>query len=81
MEFCSSSTADNWHNGDGMKKRELETPALVMDLDAMEHNLATMAEFSRKAQVNLRPHFKNHGILALETGKLRPARSGLRSRE
>ena len=60
-----------------MKKHDLETPALVMDLDAMEHNLATMAEFSRKACVNLRPHFKNHAILALAARQVKAGAVGI----
>jgi D-serine deaminase-like pyridoxal phosphate-dependent protein len=39
---------------------ELDTPALVVDLDAMERNLARMAAFARAAGVRLRPHAKMH---------------------
>jgi 3-hydroxy-D-aspartate aldolase len=39
---------------------EIETPALVIDLDALERNIAKMAEFSRSAGVRLRPHAKTH---------------------
>jgi len=38
----------------------IETPALVIDLDAMERNLARMAEFARTHGVRLRPHAKMH---------------------
>jgi D-serine deaminase-like pyridoxal phosphate-dependent protein len=38
----------------------IDTPALVLDLDAMERNLARMASFARKAGVRLRPHAKMH---------------------
>jgi D-serine deaminase-like pyridoxal phosphate-dependent protein len=41
----------------------LETPALLVDLDAMESNLATISEFYRNTRVKARPHFKNHGVL------------------
>jgi D-serine deaminase-like pyridoxal phosphate-dependent protein len=60
-----------------MKKLELETPALMMDLDVMDHNLATMAEFSRRARVNLRPHFKNHAILALADRQVKAGAIGI----
>lgn len=60
-----------------MKKQDLETPALVMDLDAMEDNLATMAEFSRNARVSLRPHFKNHAILALASRQVKAGAIGI----
>ena len=38
----------------------IDTPALVVDLDAMERNLATMAAYARKSGVRLRPHAKMH---------------------
>ncbi|WP_372527161.1 DSD1 family PLP-dependent enzyme [Piscinibacter sp.] len=38
----------------------IDTPALVIDLDAMERNLARMAEFARAHHVRLRPHAKMH---------------------
>jgi D-serine deaminase-like pyridoxal phosphate-dependent protein len=38
----------------------IDTPALVLDLDAMERNLARMASFARRAGVRLRPHAKMH---------------------
>ena len=39
---------------------ELDTPALVLDLDAFEHNLATMAADIRGLGVSWRPHAKAH---------------------
>jgi 3-hydroxy-D-aspartate aldolase len=39
---------------------QLQTPALVVDLDAMERNIAHMAEHARKAHIALRPHAKTH---------------------
>ena len=39
---------------------QIDTPALVVDLDAMERNIARMAEFARKHQVLWRPHAKLH---------------------
>lgn len=36
------------------------TPALVIDLDAMERNLAAMALFARSHGIRLRPHAKMH---------------------
>ncbi|GEJ59246.1 alanine racemase [Anaeromyxobacter diazotrophicus] len=38
----------------------VDTPALVLDLDAMERNLERMAAFARSAGVRLRPHAKMH---------------------
>ena len=39
---------------------EIDTPALIVDLDAFEHNLHKLAGFSRSAGVRLRPHAKTH---------------------
>ena len=38
----------------------IETPALVIDLDAMERNLARMADYARSHGIRLRPHAKMH---------------------
>ncbi|HEV7575994.1 MAG TPA: DSD1 family PLP-dependent enzyme [Caldimonas sp.] len=38
----------------------IDTPALVVDLEAMERNLATMAAFAQRHGVRLRPHAKMH---------------------
>ena len=43
----------------------IDTPALVIDLDAMERNLAAMATFARQNRVKLRPHAKMHKSAAL----------------
>ncbi|MGH7022025.1 MAG: DSD1 family PLP-dependent enzyme [Caulobacteraceae bacterium] len=41
-------------------RRDMATPALVVDLDALERNIAAMAAFAREAGLNLRPHAKTH---------------------
>jgi len=38
----------------------LATPALVIDRDALDRNLARMAEFARAHGIALRPHAKTH---------------------
>jgi D-serine deaminase-like pyridoxal phosphate-dependent protein len=38
----------------------IETPSLVIDLDAMERNLSRMAAFAKEHKVRLRPHAKMH---------------------
>ena len=49
--------------GDGVAA--IDTPALVIDLDAMERNLTAMAEFARGHGVCLRPHAKMHKCAAI----------------
>jgi 3-hydroxy-D-aspartate aldolase len=39
---------------------DVETPALVVDLDALDRNIAKMAELARTAGVRVRPHAKTH---------------------
>ena len=44
----------------GANADAVDTPALLLDLDAFEANVAAMAEFARGAGVRLRPHAKSH---------------------
>jgi 3-hydroxy-D-aspartate aldolase len=44
----------------GMPYADIDTPALVIDLDAFERNLKRMADAVSKAGVRLRPHAKTH---------------------
>jgi D-serine deaminase-like pyridoxal phosphate-dependent protein len=39
---------------------QIETPALLIDMEALEANIRLMAEFMRGRRVRLRPHFKTH---------------------
>jgi len=49
----------------GQSVAKLDTPALLVDLRAMERNMQTMAHFFWKRPAKLRPHFKNHRVLDL----------------
>lgn len=44
----------------GDRLEQIDTPALIIDLDAFERNLQTMADFARKRNIHLRPHAKTH---------------------
>ena len=44
----------------GMPLADVDTPALVIDLDAFDRNLRRMADFVGKAGVRLRAHAKTH---------------------
>jgi D-serine deaminase-like pyridoxal phosphate-dependent protein len=46
------------------------TPALVIDLDAMERNLAAMAAYARSHGVRLRPHAKMHKSAAIARAQI-----------
>ena len=41
-------------------RTELNTPVLVVDLDALKRNIARMARFAETKRLNLRPHTKTH---------------------
>ena len=43
----------------------IDTPALVLDLDAMDRNIAAMARFAQQHGVRWRPHAKMHKSAAL----------------
>jgi D-serine deaminase-like pyridoxal phosphate-dependent protein len=45
---------------DPLRRDRLRTPALVLDLDALERNIATMVATAKAAGVALRPHAKSH---------------------
>ena len=51
----------------GMGLADVDTPALIIDLDAFEANLARMAQAAQVCGVRLRPHAKTHkcAIIAL----------------
>ena len=44
----------------GMREDEVDTPALLIDLDAFEYNLDTMAKAIEGTGVKLRAHAKTH---------------------
>ncbi len=43
-----------------MSRRRLATPALIVDLDLLEENIARMAGFCEAENIALRPHAKSH---------------------
>ncbi len=44
----------------GLPKTELDTPALLIDLDKMESNIRTMSNYFETVNAGLRPHVKTH---------------------
>jgi D-serine deaminase-like pyridoxal phosphate-dependent protein len=49
----------------GQAVAAIDTPSLVVDLDAMQRNLSRMAEFARKHDIRWRPHAKMHKSSAI----------------
>ena len=60
-----------------MTVAELDTPALIIDLDIMERNLRRMAEYTREHGLRLRPHTKTHKIPALARKQIEMGAAGL----
>lgn len=56
---------------------ELETPAVVVDLDVMDRNLARMAAYCREQQLLLRPHTKSHKIPELAQRQIASGARGI----
>ena len=56
---------------------ELDTPAVVVDLDVMERNLSRMADYSRTHNLLLRPHTKSHKIPELAKRQLASGATGI----
>lgn len=56
---------------------DLDTPALLIDLDIMERNLQRMADYARQHNLRLRPHTKTHKIPALGQRQLALGAAGL----
>jgi D-serine deaminase-like pyridoxal phosphate-dependent protein len=56
---------------------EVETPALLVDLDALEANIAEMAAVARQAGVKLRPHTKTHKCPEIAHMQVRAGAAGI----
>lgn len=54
----------------GISKAELDTPALCLDLDVMERNIAAVAATCRKHGVGWRPHAKGHKVAGIARAEL-----------
>ena len=61
----------------GMPVEEIDTPALVLELDPFERNLARMARFAEENGLRLRPHAKMHKSVAVALEQLRLGAVGL----
>ena len=56
---------------------ELETPAVVVDLDVIERNLSRMAAYCRSQRLKLRPHTKSHKIPELAKRQIESGAAGI----
>jgi D-serine deaminase-like pyridoxal phosphate-dependent protein len=60
-----------------MHLSDLETPAVVVDLDVMDQNLERMAGYCREHKLLLRPHTKSHKIPELAKRQLAGGATGI----
>ena len=51
---------DSYQNILGSPREAIDTPSLVIDLDALDRNIKRMADFFAAVPANLRPHSKTH---------------------
>ena len=62
----------------GMDKEEIDTPALLIDLDALEKNLRTMGDYYRRKKGSaLRPHQKGHRLPIIAKKQLKAGAKGI----
>ena len=61
----------------GINKWELDTPALCLDADRLERNIARMSDYLRDKPVALRPHTKTHKCPTIAWMQLRAGAIGV----
>src|SRR5438270_12616364 len=61
----------------GRAAADVDTPALIVELDRLEANIRRYAAIAAKAGVRLRPHIKTHKTLEIAEMQLRAGASGI----
>src|SRR5262245_19158209 len=61
----------------GLTKADLVTPALILDLDLLEANIAKLAASAKSAKINLRPHGKTHKCVEIAQRQIKAGAIGL----
>src|ERR1035437_5380890 len=59
-----------------MHTRDIDTPALVVDLDILDRNLGRVAGYARQHGLRLRPHTKTHKSIRLAKRQLESGAMG-----
>jgi 3-hydroxy-D-aspartate aldolase len=63
--------------GQPRSRQALATPALILDLNAFEHNLKAMARLCKRAGVSLRPHAKTHKSIEIANRQIAAGAVGI----
>ena len=58
-------------------RRQLETPALLIDVDRLDRNIATLAARSRARGLGLRPHAKSHKCARIAVRQIAAGANGV----
>lgn len=61
----------------GSSIKEIETPALLLDLDIVEDNIKVMANYIKSKAAKIRPHFKTHKSIFLAHKQIREGAIGI----
>jgi D-serine deaminase-like pyridoxal phosphate-dependent protein len=62
---------------DAARLEDIETPALVIDMDALESNIRAMAQYMKGRKARLRPHFKTHKCPTISHMQMAAGASGV----
>lgn len=60
-----------------MLESKIETPALILDMDAFEANRKRMSAFVEKLPLKLRPHYKSHKTTAIAHMQIQDGAKGI----
>jgi D-serine deaminase-like pyridoxal phosphate-dependent protein len=60
-----------------IRKNQIETPALLIDLDIYERNLKTMSDYFSPKKSKLRPHYKTHKCPAIAHQQIKRGAKGI----
>lgn len=60
-----------------MRLNELDTPALIVDLDVLCSNVKRMADYARQHGLRLRPHIKTHKVIEIARMQMEAGAVGL----
>jgi D-serine deaminase-like pyridoxal phosphate-dependent protein len=58
-------------------RSQLSTPALLLDIDALDRNVRRMADFAKSTGVNIRPHSKGNKSIAISKRQLAAGAIGI----
>lgn len=60
-----------------MQLKQLETPALIVNMDLFDENIKTMKDFLEHAGLSLRPHYKSHKCTTIAHRQIEEGSKGI----